>query len=67
MKDFLNNYSYSAVKMFVNQFAISIFGAMLSMATTVGGNDTISIVVSIFAILFYLVLAYFLCVELYLK
>lgn len=63
MKDFLNNYSYSAVKMFVNQFAISIFGAMLSMATTVGGNDTISIVVSIFAILFYLVLIYMLTWE----
>ena len=63
MKDFLNNYSYSAVKMFVNQFAISIFGAMLSMATTVGGNDTISIVVSIFAIVFYLVLIYMLTWE----
>ena len=58
MKDFLNNYSYSAIKMFVNQFAISIFGAMLSMATTAGNNNTLSIVVSCLAILFYLFLIY---------
>ncbi len=58
MKEFLNNYSYSAVKMFVNQFAISIFGAVLSMATTAIENNTLSIVVGICAIVFYLFLIY---------
>ena len=58
MKDFLHNYSYSSLKMFVNQFAISIFGAMLSMATSAADNDTLSIVVSVIAVLFYLFLIY---------
>ena len=57
MKNFLHNYSYSSVKMFVNQFAISIMGAMLSMAT-VNTEDAIVIFVSIFAIAFYLFLIY---------
>ena len=58
MKDLFSNYSYSMVKMYVNQFAISIFGAVLAMATTAAANDTLSIIVSIFAILFYLFLIY---------
>ncbi|MBE6596039.1 MAG: hypothetical protein E7641_00050 [Ruminococcaceae bacterium] len=58
MKDFLHNYSYSAIKMFVNQFAISIFGAMLSMATTAAKNDTLAIILSVISILFYLFLLY---------
>ena len=58
MKSFFSNYSYSAVKMFVNQFAISIFGAMLSMATTAAENDTLAIVCSVLAIVFYLFLIY---------
>lgn len=58
MKEFLHNYSYSSIKMFVNQFAISIFGAMLSMATSAADNDMLSIVVSVIAILFYLFLIY---------
>lgn len=64
MKEFFNNYSYSAVKMFVNQFAISIFGATLSMATTSSGNDTISIVVGVLSTLFFLFLIYTLAWEL---
>ncbi|MBE6531636.1 MAG: hypothetical protein E7679_06105 [Ruminococcaceae bacterium] len=58
MKEFLHNYSYSSIKMFVNQFAISIFGAMLSMATSAAANNTLSIVVSVISILFYLFLIY---------
>ena len=58
MKSFFKQYSYSMVKNLVNQFAISIFGAFLSMATTAAKNDTLSIVVSVFAILFYLFLIY---------
>ena len=44
--------------MFVNQIAISIFGLMLSMATTNAQSSVLSIVVSAFAILFYLFLLY---------
>ena len=58
MKDFLRNYSYSSVKMFVNQFAISIFGAMLSMASSAAENDTLAFWCSILAIVFYLFLIY---------
>ena len=58
MKDFLHNYSYSSVKMFVNQFAISIFGAMLSMASSAAENDTLAFWCSILAIVFYLFLIY---------
>ena len=58
MKNFLHNYSYSAVKMFVNQFAISIFGAMLSMATTAAENNTLAVLCSVLAIVFYLFLIY---------
>ena len=58
MKDFFNRYSYGIIKMFVNQFAISIFGSVLAMATASSGNDTLTLVVSCFAILFYLFLIY---------
>lgn len=58
MKSFFSNYSYGIIKMFVNQFAISIFGAVLSMATEKAGNTVLNIVVSCFAILFYLFLIY---------
>jgi len=44
--------------MFVNQFAISIFGAMLSMASTAAANDTLAFWCSILAIVFYLFLIY---------
>lgn len=58
MKDFFHRYSYSIVKMFINQFAISIFGTMLSMATSATNNDVFTLVVSIFSIVFYLFLLY---------
>jgi len=58
VKDFFNRYSYGIIKMFVNQFAISIFGAVLAMATTSAGNDVLTFAVSCFAILFYLFLIY---------
>ena len=44
--------------MFVNQFAISIFGAMLSMASTAAENDTLAFWCSILSIVFYLFLIY---------
>ena len=68
MKNFFSKYSYTTVKMFVTQFAIGLFGAMLAFAvSTVGGKETtvltgtertLLIVVSSFAILFYLFLTY---------
>ncbi len=68
MKNFFSKYSYAMVKMFVTQFAIGLFGAVLSFAvSSFGGNETTTlsstertllIVVSSFAILFYLFLTY---------
>ena len=58
MKKFFKDYSYCIVKMLVNQIAIGIFGAMLSMATTLAGNKTLSLVVSVGAVLLYLFLIY---------
>ena len=58
MKNFLHNYSHSAVRMFVNQFVMSLFGSMLSMATTAANNNTLAMILSILAVLFYLFLLY---------
>ena len=58
MKNFFSQYGYSSIKMFVNQFAISLLGAVLSFATFTMGNGTLTLVVSICAILFYLFLIY---------
>ena len=58
MNGFFHKYSYNIVKNLVNQFAISLFGAMLSMVTTAAGNTGFAISVSIFAIVFYLFLVY---------
>lgn len=63
MKNFLHDYSYNVVKMFVNQFAISIFGVSLTFATTSAhgestGFDTLTVVVSLLSVLFYLFLIY---------
>ncbi len=58
MKAFFNKYSYDTIRMFVNQFAISIFGSLLAMATSFSGNSTLTFFVSCFAIAFYLFLIY---------
>ena len=58
MKSFFKQYSYNVIRDLLNQFAISIFGAMLSMATTAAENKTLAICVSVFAIIFYLFLVY---------
>ena len=44
--------------MFVNQFAISLFGVVLAMATAAADNNALTVAVSIFAIAFYLFLIY---------
>ena len=63
MKKFFHDYSYSIIKMFVNQFAIAVFGTSLTFATThahldSAGFDTLTLVVSILAVIFYLFLIY---------
>ena len=63
MKKFFHDYSYSIVKMFINQIAIAIFGTSLTFATvSAHGNsesfDTFTLIVSIFSACFYLFLIY---------
>lgn len=56
MKEFFKRYSYGIVKLFVTQFAVGIFGAVLALATS--GTDWLLTLTSVFAILFYLFLVY---------
>lgn len=63
MKKFFHDYSYSVVKMFLNQFAIAVFGTSLTFATVSAHGDsesfdTFTLIVSIFSALFYLFLIY---------
>ena len=58
MKVFFNQHGYTCLKLLVTQIAISVFGTVLAMATTASGSDLFSIIVSIFAILFYIFLIY---------
>jgi len=58
MKGFFQKYSYSIIKMFVNQFAISLFGLILAMLTTAVDHTVLTIVASAFSIAFYLFLIY---------
>ena len=56
MINFLKEYSYSIFKMLVNQIGMTMFGLVLSMATH--QNDTLLLITSLFAVLFYMVLLY---------
>lgn len=60
MKRFFSEYSYSCVRIFITQCAISIYGfAMTLVAAALGeGNEWMEYVSSGFSILFYLVLIY---------
>ena len=62
MKKFFHDYSYSVIKMFINQFALAIFGASLTFATVSAhssdGFDFFTLIVSIFSACFYLFLIY---------
>lgn len=58
MKEFLKKYSYSCMKMFLNQFAIAIFGMVLALAAGMAENDTLQIFCSVGAVLFYMFLLY---------
>ena len=58
VREFMQKHSYSAVRLFVNQIAISIFGLVLAIACGKVENETLKIVASVGAILFYLFLLY---------
>ena len=55
---FLKKYSYTAFKLFLNQFAISLFGISLAFACQRAQNQKLMLITSIFAVLFYLFLQY---------
>lgn len=56
MSNFFRENSYSMVRLFLNQIALTVFGTMLALATA--KNDTLLLVTSIFSVLFYLYLVY---------
>jgi hypothetical protein len=58
MKSFFARYSYMTVKLFLNQFAIALFGMGLAFACAKAGNDTLLYVTCGFSVLFYLFLQY---------
>ena len=58
MKKFFSEHSYDMVKMFLNQFAISIFGVVLAFAAAKADSPMLKNATSIGAILFYLFLLY---------
>jgi len=58
MKKFFVNYSFYAVKMFLYQFAISLFGLTLSMVFTNIESVTGQLISSICSVIFYLFLLY---------
>ena len=58
MGDFFKRYSYTAFKLFLNQFAIALFGVGLAVATTKAQNTTLVMITSIGSVAFYLFLQY---------
>ena len=58
MKAFFSRYSYTAVKLFLNQFAIALFGIALAPIGYMAKNNVLTICCSVGAILFYLFLQY---------
>lgn len=56
MINFLKGYSYDIFKMFVNQLGMTMFGLVLSMATS--RSNPLFIISSVFSIIFYMVLLY---------
>ncbi len=58
MKRFFSEHSYSMVKMFLNQFAIAVFGFVLVLVSGLAQNVGLRNATSVGAILFYLFLLY---------
>lgn len=57
MSEFMKKYSYSSVKLFVSQMALSLFGLVLAIACAKIGK-TMQVVTSVGAVVFYLFLIY---------
>lgn len=55
---FFKKYSYIIVKLFLNQFAISLFGIGLAFASSYAGNNKLLLITSICSVVFYLFLEY---------
>ena len=55
---FFKKYSYIIVKLFLNQFAISLFGIGLAFASSYAGNNKLLLITSIGSVIFYLFLEY---------
>ncbi len=58
MKNFFKKYSYTMFKLFLNQFAIALFGIALFSACSRTESKALVVVTSIFSVLFYLFLQY---------
>lgn len=58
MKNFFSRYSYDSMRMFLDQFAISLFGWALALPAMNAENNFYLLIVSLCAILFYLFLIY---------
>ncbi len=58
MKKFFATHSYSMVKMFLNQFAIGIFGFAMTLATTAMKNGALRNICGVGSVVFYLFLIY---------
>ena len=58
MKQFMSRYSYESVHLFLNQFAIGLFGITLSLAAGMAKNEGLRIGTSVFSIIFFLFLQY---------
>ena len=64
MLNFIKERSYEIVKLFVNQIVLSIFGTALTLAAAGENQASLRIGSSVFAILFYLFIIYFMMWEL---
>ena len=57
--NFFKKNSYTIVKLFITQLAISILGNVLAIACGMAKYDTLKLVTSIFAVLFFVFLNYY--------
>ncbi len=58
MKAFFERYSYDSMKMLLNQIVMAVFGFSLAIASVTAKNDTLLLVTSVGAIVFYMFLTY---------
>ena len=58
VKEFFKKYSYTMIKLFVNQFAIALFGLGMAFVSAYADNLKLRVATSIGAIIFYLFLLY---------